>query len=104
MAGAITFNWWIIVILVALVWGLLKIRFLKHKLYMVLLLVLVLVLYTTSSVLIAKENIDLSSFDGFVALGKAYLSWAEVLFSNVKSITSNVVKMDWSYSNSTEAE
>ena len=42
-----------------------------------------------------KSNISLSSYEGFLSLGRTYFSWLGSLAGNVGSITGDVVKHEW---------
>ena len=42
-----------------------------------------------------KSHISLSSYEGFLSLGKTYFSWLGSLAGNMGSITGEVVKQDW---------
>ena len=42
-----------------------------------------------------KSGVSLSSYEGFLSLGKTYFSWLGNLAGNVGSITGDAVKHDW---------
>jgi len=42
-----------------------------------------------------KSGINLSSYEGFLSLGKTYFSWLGSLAGNIGSITGDAVKHDW---------
>jgi hypothetical protein len=67
-------------------------------------LVLVLILFfgTLGYVwFVAKP--DLTTYQGFLGLGRAYYSWCASLFGNMGSITGYAVQQDWGASNLTAA-
>lgn len=44
----------------------------------------------------SKYDLDLSSFEGFVQVGRVYMSWGASLFHNVARIGGYAVNQDWS--------
>jgi Trk-type K+ transport system membrane component len=46
---------------------------------------------------------DLTTYQGFLSLGRAYYSWCASLFGNMGSITGYAVHQDWGASNLTAA-
>ena len=48
-----------------------------------------------------RSNINLSSYEGFLSLGRTYFSWLGSLAGNIGSITGYVAKHDWGVVNST---
>lgn len=94
-------NWILIVILVGLLFFLAKARYLKHKVYILLSIVLVLLFYISVSAAIAGHDIDLNSISGWESAGRIYFSWLGNALSNMKVIAGNAVKMDWKVENVT---
>ncbi len=90
-------NWLIIAILIILAFVFLKIRF-----FLVAIILIVLFVYTTASRVFSGYDIDWKSFSGIEKATRAYLVWFRGVFDNVKILTSNAIKMDWS-KNKTEA-
>ena len=78
---------------------LIKMRYFKHKLSWILIIFGCLFLYLTFMASISGKNIDLNSFDGLRNAGSLYFSWLGNAFSNVKTLTSNAIKMDWNLHN-----
>jgi len=73
----------------------LRVKHLKHKIFAVIIILFILFFYTTAATLIREHDIDFTSFDGIVSATKIYFSWLVSMFSNLKDVTSNVIKMDW---------
>lgn len=42
-----------------------------------------------------QPGIDLTTFDGWVELGRLYMAWLGRLGQNVGRVTGNAVKLDW---------
>ena len=97
-------NWILLIIALAIV-VVVSIKFkefsTKTKLT-ALILVLILFFGTLGYVwFVAKP--DLTTYQGFLGLGRTYYSWVASLFSNMGSITGYAVQQDWGASNLTAA-
>jgi len=88
----------VIILLLAVlgIWILIEVKRMRHKLFAIFLIVLILVTYLSVSNIIKKNDIDIKTADGFAKTTKIYFSWLGSAFLNMKSITTNAVKMDWS--------
>ncbi|MBS3072778.1 hypothetical protein J4477_03015 [Candidatus Pacearchaeota archaeon] len=93
----------VIVILVALIFLFVKLRYLKHKLIWVVLLVFVLLVYLGFVLSITGQNIDLKTPDGAKLAVKLYLGWMGNSFVNLKTLTGQAVKLDWKSFNKTDS-
>ena len=89
----------IIAVLIVAIWVIFELRRLKHKIFAILLIGLVLFLYVSVTVSIKGQEIDIKSTDGIKTASKIYLSWLGTAFGNMKTLTTNAVKMDWSSEN-----
>ena len=85
----------IIAVLIAAIWIIIEVKRLKHKLFAILLIGLILFSYISFSVVLKGEDIDFKSISGLTDASKIYLSWLGSMFGNFKSITSYAVKQDW---------
>ncbi len=94
-------NWVIITVLIALAFFFLRVRHIKHKIFLIVIIVVLLFFYTTSSQVLSKHNIDWKSVSGIEKGLKVYFSWLGGALGNLKVLTANAVKMDWSVENST---
>jgi len=90
-----------IVILILIVVGVFAIRLnhLKHRFFIILLVILALFLYSTINLVSNKNNLDLSSADGVFSAIKVYIGWLANGFNNLKELTGKAIKLDWSNSN-----
>ena len=93
MIGGI--SWIIIGVLVVVFLIVLKARHVKHRFFALILVLLFIFIYFTSTSLLSNQGIDFKSFEGWVKAGKIYFSWLVHAFGNTKSIVGNAVKMDW---------
>jgi len=94
-------NWIIIIILVVVGMIALKMTNIKHKIFIVLLIALVLFLYASSSVVNNDNDLDFSSVKGISHASGIYLGWLANGFHNVKGLAGNAIGMDWGSTNDT---
>ena len=85
----------IISILIIGIWVLVELRRMKHKLWAIFLICLVLFSYISFSLVLKGQDIDYKSVGGLIQAGKIYFSWLGGVFGNVKTITGSAVDMDW---------
>lgn len=78
-----------------------RINHLKHRFFIILLVLLALFLFTSINAVTNKNNLDLKSAGGIFNASKLYLGWLANGFQNIKSLTGNVLNLDWKSSNST---
>jgi len=88
-------NWIIIIILIILAFFFLRMKHLRHKIYMVVLIVVILFVYITAGNILAKHNISLKTTEGIIQGIKVYYAWLGGVFDNFKTIAGNAIKMDW---------
>jgi len=91
----------IIAILVVAAVVLIKMNHFKHRITIVALLIFALFLYSTVTVVNKANEFDLKTTEGFLDAGKIYTGWLGNGFGNLKTITGNVINMDWSSTNGT---
>ena len=89
-------NWIIIAALVVLAFVFLKIKHIKHKLVLVLIIIALLFVYTTGSQILDGYEIEWKTTEGMSRAIGLYTSWLGGVFDNLKVITANAIKMDWS--------
>lgn len=91
---------WILLILgVLAIYFILKLSHLKYKVSLTFLIGFLLFLILTFVKVISNNSIELSSPTGIFSAVKLYFSWLGHVFSNIKVITGNMIKMDWFPSN-----
>ncbi len=91
-------------VLVAVIWVTIEMKRLKHKLFAIFLISLILFGYISFTFVLKGQDLDLKSVSGMVTAGKIYTSWLGSVFSNMKSITAYAVKKDWAVNESVNAE
>lgn len=93
MAIGVTF--FIIAAAIVLIWFFVEIKRLKHKLWAIFLIGLILFTYLSFTASLKNSNVDLDSVGGVVDAGKLYVSWLSGVFVNLKSVTAFATKQDW---------
>ena len=97
-------NWILAAVVVILVIILfIKFKEFGHKSKFSLLLFFLAILLGTLVFVWFKTRPDLTSYQGFLSLGKAYYLWVASLFGNMGHITGYAVQQDWGVSNLTAA-
>jgi glucan phosphoethanolaminetransferase (alkaline phosphatase superfamily) len=76
-----------------------KLKYVRHKLHWVVLILLAIFLYVTFVASIAGHNVDLTSLNGLEEAGGLYWDWLGNAFGNVKSLTTHAIKLDWNINN-----
>jgi len=99
---ATAFQWIIMTVLVLVIFLFIKVKYLKHKLTWVVILVLILASYVGFLASTSGQNLDLSTFDGSQTAIKLYFSWLGNSFENMKVLTGQATKLDWT-SNTSQA-
>ncbi len=82
--------------LIIAIWVVIEIKRLKHKIFAIFLIALILFTYVSFSLTLKSHNLDLKTVSGIMTASKLYFSWLGSLFVNLKTLTANVIKMDWS--------
>ena len=88
--------------IVIVIWVLIEFKRLEHKLFAYFLIGLVLVVAASFSLVTSSYDIDYGSASGLLTAGKVYFSWLGSAFTNVKTITTQAVKLDWEMNESVE--
>ena len=92
-------QWAAVIFIVLLIFLLVKFKYVKHKLTWIIVFILIIIGYLGFFISTHGQNIDLNSVDGVMTAGKLYFSWLGNSFSNLKTISSNAVKLDWTSNN-----
>jgi len=91
----------IVLILIVLIWVFIEFKRMKHKLFAIILIFAILFFYFSMAYVFSGANVDFKSYSGIKHATNLYTSWLFSAFGNLKSITGNAIKMDWSSKNST---
>ncbi len=82
----------------------LRVKHMKHKIYMIGVIVLLLLVYVTASQVLSTYNLNWKSSQDLITGVKVYFSWVLGVGENFKNIGGNVIKMDWKLKNQTSEE
>lgn len=85
----------IVVFLIIAIWVIVEFKRFRHKFFAILLILLIIFTYFSFVVALKGKDIDFGSVDGLKKAGKLYFAWLGSAFSNLKLITSNAVRMNW---------
>ncbi len=85
----------VVCFLVIGIWILVEVKRLKHKVFAVFLIGLILFSYFSFATIFKDSDINFKSADGLIEAGRIYFSWLTSLFVNFKTITINAIKMNW---------
>ena len=94
MVIGVTF--FVIAILIIAIWVIIEIKRLKHKLFAIFLIALILFTYISFTVTLRGQEIDYTTVSGMMTATKLYVSWLGSLFGNLKTMTTHAIQMDWS--------
>lgn len=97
-------NWLIVIIFVVLILIFVKMRYLKHKIFVILMIILLLTIYLTASNVLSGYDINWKSVTGVEKAVKVYFVWLGGVFDNLKVMTGNAIKMDWGMKNKTATD
>lgn len=92
---AIGITIFIVAALVIAIWIVIELKRVRHKIFAMFLIGLILFLYFSSAFVFKEKEVDLQSITGITSAVKVYFSWLGSIFVNLKSITSNAIGMDW---------
>jgi len=85
----------IVAALVISIWIVIELKRVRHKIFAIFLIGLILFLYFSSSFVFKEEEIDFKNISGITTAGKLYFTFLGSIFGNLKTITTNAIKMDW---------
>lgn len=93
MAIGVTF--FVIAVVIILIWFFLEIKRMRHKLWAIFLIGLILFTYISFTANLKSHDLELNSVGGVIDAGKLYMSWLGGVFTNVKSISAYATKQEW---------
>ncbi len=90
----------IVAVLAIGIWLLFGFKRIKHKLFAIFLIALLLFSFLSFKAVFNGKEISIKSISDLGNMAKLYFSWLGNVFGNMKSLTGEAVKMSWK-SNST---
>jgi len=94
-------SWIIIGIIVVLAILVLKMNHFKHRTWVIIIILLALFLYISITVVNNKNDLKFNSTEGVFSSIKVYFGWLANGFQNLKVITGNALRLDWTSTNKT---
>ncbi|MFA5174253.1 MAG: hypothetical protein WC438_03665 [Candidatus Pacearchaeota archaeon] len=88
-------SWIIIAILGIFAYMVMKAVHIRHRATLLIIIVLAIFLVITMGIVSQNNSLDLSTTKGFFDAVKVYMGWLGNGFQNMKHLTGNAVKMDW---------
>ena len=85
----------VVAVVVIAIWVAVELKRLKHKIFAILLIGLILLVYFSTVVVFRGKDVDVSTVPGLINAVGLYFSFLTSVFSNLVSITSNAIQMDW---------
>ena len=85
----------VISVLVIAIWVIIEMKRMRHKVFAIFLIGLILFSYFSFSFVLKDKNINLTTIKGLTTATTLYFSWFGTVFSNFKTITSKAIKMNW---------
>ena len=85
----------VISVLIIAIWIIIEMKRMRHKVFAIFLIGLLLFSYLSFTLVLKGKDIDLTSMEGMKEAGTLYFSWLGTIFINFKSITAKAIKMDW---------
>lgn len=75
----------------------------KQEIVVKTVLLLFVVLMLTLAHVYVKTGAEVNNPESVISFGKAYFIWLGTLFSNAKSLTAQVINLDWDVENKTKS-
>ena len=85
----------VLAILIIAVYLLVEFKRFKHKIFAIFLIFLILFIYFSAVSVFKNKDVDYKSVSGLIDAFKIYWAWLVSAFGNLKTITTNAIKMNW---------
>jgi len=92
MIGGVLF---IIIVLIIAIWIFVELKRLRHKIFAIFLILLIVFTYVSAAIIFKGKQIDFKTVPGVLEAGKIYFNWLLSVFGNLKTATTYAIKMDW---------
>ena len=77
------------------IWILIEVKRMRHKLFALFLIGLIIVTYASMIFVFKDTPADLKTASGVIDAGKIYFNWVFSIFGNFKSLTAHTINLDW---------
>jgi len=85
----------IVALIFILVWMMIELKRMKHKILALLLVGLIVFTYITFSISLRDKDIKLNTVPGLIDAGELYFTWLSSLFLKMKAVTMYAIGIDW---------
>jgi len=93
----------VVAVAVIAIWIIIETKRLKHKIFAIVIIGLILFTYISFTVVLRNTDTDVKTVNGLMTAGKLYGIWLGNIFHNIKSVTSYASKQDWKNLNKTDS-
>ena len=77
------------------IWVIIEIRRFRHKIFAIFLIILIVLSYWSFFAVFKNQELELNTVSGIVSATKIYFLWLLSIYDNFKSLTMNIISMDW---------
>ncbi len=91
-------SWLVIGILIVIALIALKMNHLRHKIWIIVIIFIALFLYTSANFIYKQHQLEFNTAEGVFDASKIYIGWLSNGFQNLKALTGQIIKMDWTSS------
>ncbi|MFH1359394.1 MAG: hypothetical protein ABIH37_05895 [archaeon] len=92
-------SWLVIGVLIIVALIAIKIGHLRHRIFIILLILFAIFLYISMTMVSTTNQLDLKSSEGVFHSLKVYTGWLANGFQNAKVLAGKAIKMDWTSTN-----
>jgi len=92
----------IIAVVIVAIWIIIEAKRMKHKIFAIFLIALILFTYLSFTIVMRNHDVDLKTPSGMYEGVKLYFSWLVSILGNFKEITAHAINLDWSGDNETQ--
>lgn len=85
----------ILAIVIIAVYLIIELKRFRHKIFAIFLILLILFIYFSVASVFNGRDVDYKSVSGLINAFKIYWAWLVSAFGNLKTITTNAIKMNW---------
>jgi hypothetical protein len=85
----------VVAILIIAIWVIVEMKRMRHKVFAIFLIGLILFSYLSFSFVFKDKEVDLTSVAGLEEVAGLYFAWIGSVFANLKIMTSNAINMNW---------
>jgi glucan phosphoethanolaminetransferase (alkaline phosphatase superfamily) len=86
----------VIAVLIIAIWVIIEVKRLRHKIFAIVLIALILFTYLSFTMVMKQHDVDLKTVSGIIEAAGLYVNWLGSLFGNFKSMTTHAIGLDWS--------